>query len=88
MADRRISVRDRVKVIEDIEGTANYLNSIAARLGEHDLEVEANAVDDAAKSLLAAWWWLSRPLRPQMPPQRWQQPTCREGMSVPGADLR
>ena len=88
MAEIRVSVRDRVKVIADIEAMALYANSVAAWLGEQGVETEANAVDDAAKSLLAACWWLDRPLRAQLPPQRWPQPTCRDGMSAPGADLR
>jgi len=74
MAEIRVSVRDRVKVIEDIEGVALYANQIAVWLGEQGLEVEADMVNDAAKSLLASCWWLERPLRPQLPPQRWPQP--------------
>lgn len=74
MADRRLSVHDRVQAIEALESTARYINLISAWLGEAGLEVEASAVDDAAKSLLAACWWLDRALRMQLPPQRWPQP--------------
>ena len=74
MAEIRVSVRDRVKVIADVEAMALYANSVAAWLGEQGLEVEADMVNDAAKSLLSACWFLDRPLRVQLPPQRWTQP--------------
>lgn len=74
MPEIRISVRERVRVIADIEAMAHYANSIAAWLGEQGLETEASAVDDASKSLLSACWFLDRPLRSQLPPQRWMQP--------------
>jgi len=74
MPDRRLSVHDRCLAIDALEQRARDLNLMAAWLGEAGLEVEASAVDDASKSLLAACWWISRPLRPQLPPQRWPQP--------------
>ena len=74
MPDRRLSVRDRVAAIESLEATARHLNLISAWLGEAGLEVESDAVNDAAKSCLAACWWISRPLSPRLPPSRWTQP--------------
>ena len=73
MPDRRISVRERVKVIADIERAAFYVNAISAWLGEQGLEVEADMMDASAKGLLASCWMLERPLRAQLPPERWTQ---------------
>ena len=74
MADQRISVRHRVEAIEQLDQLARYLNSMSAWLAERGLEVEADAIDVAAKNCLAACWWLERPLRVQLPPQRWPDP--------------
>ena len=74
MSDRRISVHDRVSAIDHLEQMALELNQIASWLGREGCEIEADAVNDAAKSLLASCWWLDRPLRAQLPPQRWTQP--------------
>lgn len=81
MPDSRISVHDRVAAIDHLEAAALDLNQVAAWLGQAGCEPEADAVNDAAKSLLAACWWLNRPLSPRLPPQRWQQPGM--GRSVP-----
>jgi len=74
MSERQISVHDRVNAIDQLEGVADYLNSMASWLSQHALVNEADAVNEAAKSLLASCWWLSRPLNPKLPPRRWQQP--------------
>jgi hypothetical protein len=79
MTETRVSVRERVRVIADIEGLAHYANAIATWLGEAGLEVESDAVNDASKSLLAACWFLDRPLRMHLPPQRWPQPAQQDG---------
>jgi hypothetical protein len=71
MPDQRISVRDRLTVISNLETAAAFLNATSAWLAELGAEVEADAVDHAAKSLLATCWWLYRPLRPPPPPERW-----------------
>lgn len=67
-------MRDRVGVIADIERAAFYVNAIAAWLGEQGLETEADMVDASAKGLLASCWMLERPLRAQLPPERWPDP--------------
>ncbi len=89
MLSQHLSVRDRVLAIDALEKLAREINLISAWLAEAGAEVEADAANDAAKSLLACCWWLDRPLRVQLPPTRWpQQPTCEVGMSQPGAELR
>jgi len=62
MPDQRISVRHRVLAIDHLERVALDLNEVASWLGEAGCQTEADAVNDAAKSLLASCWWLSRPL--------------------------
>ena len=74
MADSRISVHDRVAAIDHLEAAALDLNQVAAWLGQAGCEPEADTVNDAAKSLLAACWWLNRPLSPGLPPQRGSSP--------------
>jgi hypothetical protein len=71
MAERQVSIRHRVQAIDQLEGTAAFLNTMASWLAERGLENEADAIDVAAKNCLSACWWLSRPLRPQLPPTRW-----------------
>ena len=78
MPETRISVHHRVNAIDQLERTARYLNLMATWLGEQGLETEADMVDASAKGLLASCWMLDRPLRMQLPPQRWQQPEQAE----------
>ena len=70
----RISVRDRMAACDHLESVARYLNGLAAWLGEHGAEVEADMTNDSAKALLGVCWWLSRPLRPGPPPESWPHP--------------
>ena len=74
MPDQRLSVHDRVTAISHLEKLARELNLMSAWLAEHDMETEADAIDVAAKNLLTCCWWLDRPMRPQLPPQRWTEP--------------
>lgn len=88
MARQQLSVRERVETIAFLEAVATQLNKMAAALAERGAWTEADMVDASAKGALAACWFLDRPLRGQALPERWQQPTCGDGMSQPGADQR
>ena len=83
----RLSVHDRVAVLQRIEAMATELNAIAAWLGQR-AESEADVIDGAARDLLAAAWMLERPLRPKPPPERWQLGAGMEPPVTPpqGAD--
>ena len=70
MADR-VTVHDRVQVLDQLDGAAWWLNTMAAWLGEQGCETEADTVQSAAHACLASCWWLGRNLRPQPPPERW-----------------
>lgn len=74
MSDRRISVHDRVQALGRLNAIAFELNKIAAWLGEVGVETESDMLDKAARGILAACWLLERPIRLQLPPERWQQP--------------
>jgi hypothetical protein len=80
MADR-LSVRDRVLVLDHLEVVALYLNRLASYLAEQRCEVEADMTNDAAKALLGVCWWLSRPLRSPPPPEVWKP--AGTGQAVP-----
>jgi hypothetical protein len=56
-----------------LERTAWDLNQAATWLGDEGHESEADMIESAARSILAVCWLLSRPFRPQLPPERWQQ---------------
>jgi hypothetical protein len=87
MASQQLSVRQRVEAVTYLEAVALDLNGLAAALAQRGAENEADAIDVAAKNLLAACWWLSRPLRQPPPPERWNP--AGMGHSVPpqqGAD--
>jgi hypothetical protein len=70
MSDR-LAVRERLAAIDCLEATAIYLNRLAAWLSEAGAETESDMTNEAAKSLLAACWFISRPLRQPVPPERW-----------------
>ena len=76
-------MHDRVAATDHLERVALDLNLVASWLGQAGCEPEADAVNDAAKSLLAACWWLSRPLSPRLPPQRWPQPGMEPAVLPP-----
>ncbi len=71
MPDARISVHERVQALQRLEGIAFELNQIAAWLGDAGVETEADQLDRSARDVLATCWLLNRPLRPQLPPERW-----------------
>jgi hypothetical protein len=81
MADQRISVHDRVKVLDQVNGAAWWLNKLASWLGSRGVETEADMIDQAARDLLAACWLLERPLRLKPPPERWHDGGT--GLGVP-----
>lgn len=76
MTDPRISVHDRVRALQALEHLAWQMNQAAHWLGEAGMETEADMIEQAARSVLASCWLLERPIRPQVPPGRWQQPAC------------
>lgn len=81
MADRRLSVRDRVQVLDQLDATLLWLNRLSAWLGEREIESEADLLDQAARDIATACWLLERPLRPKPPPEAWK--TAGTGLSVP-----
>jgi hypothetical protein len=76
MADQRLSVHDRVAALDRLDKLAWELNSAAAWLSGNGIETEADKLEQAATTVLAACWLLSRPIRAQPPPERWQQPAA------------
>jgi hypothetical protein len=72
MADQRLSVHDRVAALWHLDRLAREANQAAAWLSGAGFETEADMTEQAARSILAAAWLLERPLRPQLPPERWQ----------------
>ena len=73
MTDRRIRVQDRAQALGRLDAMAWELNQISAWLGEHGIETEADMLEQSARGILAACWLLSRPIRPEPHPERWQQ---------------
>ena len=71
MADQRISTRDRVQILDQLDGTMWWLNKLAGWLGERGIESESDLLDQAAKDIATACWLLSRPLRAKPPPEAW-----------------
>jgi hypothetical protein len=69
--DKRLAVAERLQALDRLEAVAVELNQIAAWLGGFGVETEADMAERAARDLLAACWLLSRPLRPEPPPDRW-----------------
>lgn len=72
MPDRRLSVRDRVSILAQLDATMWWLNRLSTWLGQRDVESESDLLDQAAKDIATACWLLSRPLRAKPPPERWQ----------------
>jgi hypothetical protein len=72
MADRRLSVHDRVLVLDYLSQTAFYLNQLATWLAEHDAITESDKAEEAAEKLCTAAWLLERPIRAQRLPGQWQ----------------
>jgi hypothetical protein len=72
MADQRVSVRDRVRAIDHLEALAFQLNRASSWAADQDCETEADMLESAARSVLAACHLLGRPLRRDPPPERWQ----------------
>jgi hypothetical protein len=68
----QLTVRDRLAALDHLEQTARYLNRLAAWLGEQGCETESDMTNESAKGLLAACWFLSRPIRAQPPPEQWR----------------
>jgi hypothetical protein len=70
--DNRLSVRERVRSADYLAWLAREANKAAAWLSEQGLETEADKTELAAVHLMAAVALLERPIRPQLPPERWQ----------------
>ncbi len=71
--DRRISLHERVQAVDRLEAMAWEANQIASWLARSDIETESDFIESAARTLLAACHLLSRPIRADAPPERWQQ---------------
>ena len=71
--DPRLSMHHRVAALASLERTAWDLNQAAAWLSDNGHETEADMIESSARSILAACWLLGRPIRPTLPPERWQQ---------------
>jgi hypothetical protein len=76
--DKRITLHERVQAVDRLEAMAFEANQIASWLAEHDFETESDKTELAAVHLLAAVALLERPIRPQLPPERWQQDGQRQ----------
>jgi hypothetical protein len=70
-ADKRLTLRERSQALQALELLAWDLNQAAAWLSGLGVESEADMLEQAARSVLASCWLLSRPLRTQLPPSRW-----------------
>jgi len=71
--DKRITLHERVQAVDRLMAMAFEANQIASWLADCDLETESDKTELAAIHLLAAVALLERPIRPQLPPGRWQQ---------------
>lgn len=70
-----ISVRERVRAPERLKAIAFELNAASVWLAREGAGTESDQLDQldqAAARVLAACWLLERPIRPQLPPSRWQ----------------
>jgi hypothetical protein len=72
MADTRLSVRERVRSADYLAWLAGEANKAAAWLSEQGCETEADKAELAAVHLMAVVALLERPIRPTLPPERWQ----------------
>ncbi len=70
--DRRISIHERVQAVDRLEALAWEANQIASWLSRADFETEADFIESAARTLLAACHLLNRPFRADAPPDRWK----------------
>ena len=79
MADRRVSVRERVMILDQVDQTAWWLNKLAGWLASREVESEADLLDQAAKDIATACWLLSRPIRAKPPPEAWKAAQAADG---------
>ena len=68
----RLSVHDRVLVLDQLSQGAFWLNRLATWLAEHDAITESDKCEEAAEKLCTAAWLLERPIRPQRLAGQWQ----------------
>ena len=81
MTDGRINPRERVAALDALDALAWQLNAAGTWLGEGGAETESDMLEQAARSVAAACWLLSRPIRPQPGPEKWQQPVYGTDLS-------
>lgn len=73
MPDSRLSVRERVRSADYLAWLAAEANKAAAWLSQQGCETEADKAELAAVHLMAVVALLERPIRPQLPPERWER---------------
>ena len=56
----RLSIRDRVLILDQLSQTAFWLNRLATWLAEHDAITESDKCKEAAEKLCTAAWLLER----------------------------
>jgi hypothetical protein len=66
MADR-LSAADRTRVIRELDGIANMLNTVAVSLDVVGAHHVADLLNAAAAQIAGCCWLLSAPLRDQCP---------------------
>ena len=82
----RLSIPDRMRLIEELERVSFLLADIAAWLFRNDAEAAADLLMEAAKSVAAAGWIVETPVRPRVPgalAQGMQRPAA-SGQPDPG----
>jgi hypothetical protein len=73
VSDQRLSVHERVRSADYLAWLAREANKAASWLSERGLETEADKAELAAVHLMACVALLERPIRPQLPPEKWAE---------------
>jgi hypothetical protein len=72
MSDTRLTLHQRVAAVDNLDRLAREANRAASWLSDQGFETEADMIEDAARDIMAAVGLLSRPIRPQLPPESWR----------------